>query len=307
MTAESDRYGVPQHAPGAKLDAGKNRLGLVLGSFANALWAVGEVGTYGANKYSDHGWRSVPNGMERYADAMLRHYFTHERGDVEDPETELDHLAHMAWNALAVLELSIANGKAKVDDIEDVKLGLDTDEEPDGIAFCNKIIHPLFADKSFTVLVIDPAEVVSNHNGPVLGAGHYYEVGHRDESRKWVFGDDGWRPTSDSGIINEGPVEAPSVPQDRPDVNHLGWGPSGVLRPCKAAWLERMRAARAALANMAMRPNPIMPGDYVKTKHDDTPRKVVGMTGDYKSVTLEVIHDGEPHYITHQTKEVERV
>ena len=37
-----------------KNDAGKNRLGLVLGGFADALEDVGLVGTYGASIYSDN-------------------------------------------------------------------------------------------------------------------------------------------------------------------------------------------------------------------------------------------------------------
>ena len=36
-----------------KLDNGKNRLGLVLGGFSHALWLVGCVGTFGADKYTE--------------------------------------------------------------------------------------------------------------------------------------------------------------------------------------------------------------------------------------------------------------
>ena len=39
---------------GVKLDNGKIRLGLVLGGFAKALWEVGCIGTFGANKYGDN-------------------------------------------------------------------------------------------------------------------------------------------------------------------------------------------------------------------------------------------------------------
>jgi hypothetical protein len=42
---EREPVGLGQHVPGAKLDAGKNRLGLVLLGFVEA---VGAVGTYGA-------------------------------------------------------------------------------------------------------------------------------------------------------------------------------------------------------------------------------------------------------------------
>ena len=55
-----------------KNDAGKNRLDLVLGGFADALEAVGLVGTYGATVYSDNSWKCVENGVERYTDALER-------------------------------------------------------------------------------------------------------------------------------------------------------------------------------------------------------------------------------------------
>lgn len=92
-----------QHEPGAKLDAGKNRLGLVLGGFASALQEVGKVGTFGAGKYTDNGWQSVPDALERYTDAMYRHLLAEAAGERNDPETGLPHAAHAAWNALARL------------------------------------------------------------------------------------------------------------------------------------------------------------------------------------------------------------
>ena len=103
----SDPLGKNQHEPGAKLDSGKNRLDLVLGDFARALWEVGRVGTYGASKYTDRGWLTVPNGIERYGDALVRHYLQRKRGEVNDPESGIDHLAHLAWNALAILQLAL--------------------------------------------------------------------------------------------------------------------------------------------------------------------------------------------------------
>ena len=89
---------------GVKYDQGKPRCSLVLGDFARALLAVSEVGTFGANKYTDHGWVTVENGFERYSDALVRHLL---QGSYEpyDRESGLSHAAHAAWNALARLEL----------------------------------------------------------------------------------------------------------------------------------------------------------------------------------------------------------
>ena len=96
-----------QHEPGAKLDQGKNRLGLVLGGFSLALQEVGKVGTFGANKYSDNGWMEVENGIDRYTDAMMRHYMSEESGEKFDDETKLLHAAAVSWNALARLDLML--------------------------------------------------------------------------------------------------------------------------------------------------------------------------------------------------------
>ena len=96
-----------QHAPGAKLDGGKPRVGLVLGDFALALLEVAKVGTAGAVKYSDHGWLSVPDGVSRYTDALGRHLLAEGAGEKMDPELGLLHAACAAWNALARLELQL--------------------------------------------------------------------------------------------------------------------------------------------------------------------------------------------------------
>ena len=102
---EVDPLGKTAHQPGAKLDAGKPRPALVLGGFARALMEVVKVGTYGAVKYTDNGWMEVPNGDNRYDDAALRHWLTEKIGKPMDTDTELDHAAHQAWNALARLDL----------------------------------------------------------------------------------------------------------------------------------------------------------------------------------------------------------
>ena len=109
----TDPNGIDQHAPGAKLDNGKPRHGIVLGAFSNALTEVAKVGTFGANKYSDNGWLSVPNGLARYTDAMLRHHFAEAGGEELDEDSGLSHAAHRAWNALAVLELALREKGSK--------------------------------------------------------------------------------------------------------------------------------------------------------------------------------------------------
>ena len=104
---ERDPHGKDANETGAKLDAGKNRLGLVIRGFARALWAVGEVGTIGAKKYTDNGWMEVPDGIARYDDAEFRHVLKEAMGEKYDNDTELLHAAHRAWNSLAILELML--------------------------------------------------------------------------------------------------------------------------------------------------------------------------------------------------------
>lgn len=100
---EQDPTGRKPSDPGAKLDKGKP-LAAVLMDFSHALQQVVAVGTYGANKYSRGGWVSVPDGEQRYLDAAWRHLLA-AKPEGSDPDTHLDHLAHAAWNLLAVLEL----------------------------------------------------------------------------------------------------------------------------------------------------------------------------------------------------------
>ena len=105
--AEADPNGLHPNSPGAKLDAGKVRPSLVLGGFARALWEVSKVGTYGATKYTDNGWMEVVDGDKRYDDAKMRHWLKEKMGEKCDKDTNLTHLAHEAWNALARLDLYI--------------------------------------------------------------------------------------------------------------------------------------------------------------------------------------------------------
>lgn len=105
LPTEIDPNGKSAHEPGAKLDAGKPMVSLVLGGFARALLEVSKVGTFGARKYTPNGWMTVPNGIERYADAGMRHNLYRAMGETHDPDSKLLHLAHEAWNKLAELEL----------------------------------------------------------------------------------------------------------------------------------------------------------------------------------------------------------
>lgn len=91
-----------------KYDAGKPcAFRGVIDYFPRAIEAVAAVSTFGASKYAWKGWESVDDGVARYSDAMVRHLLKEGKGEVLDPDSGLAHAAHVAWGALARLELMI--------------------------------------------------------------------------------------------------------------------------------------------------------------------------------------------------------
>ena len=137
---EKDPNGTPPHHPGAKGDAGKTRAGLVLGGFARALLEVSAVGTFGATKYTPDGWVSVPNGIERYTDAMHRHLLAEATGERLDGDSGLAHAAHAAWCALARLDLMLRAGQEQSLSVPYIG--------PDRRACCNDLSDMVRAGKS---------------------------------------------------------------------------------------------------------------------------------------------------------------
>ena len=65
-----------------------------------AVEAVAKVMTFGAKKYAPDGWKSVPNAVNRYNSAMLRHMTALQGGELIDPDSGLPHSDHIACNAL---------------------------------------------------------------------------------------------------------------------------------------------------------------------------------------------------------------
>lgn len=103
-----------KQAKGAiKYDGGKPSLFQgTIDYFPRALEAVGRVSTFGASKYAWKGWEGVDNGFLRYSDAMVRHLIEEGKGERIDPDSGLLHAAHVAWGALARLELMLRENQA---------------------------------------------------------------------------------------------------------------------------------------------------------------------------------------------------
>lgn len=109
---------------GLKHDAEKLRLDLIP---PEAIRALGEVLTYGANKYDDRNWELGISEDRLYA-ALQRHLLAWREGKAKDEESGLSSLAHALCNlamlvtferrsARADRELlyAIASGKSSLD------------------------------------------------------------------------------------------------------------------------------------------------------------------------------------------------
>lgn len=93
---------------GAKLDSGKSPVFRgFLNYFPRAILSIAEVSEIGSKKYCWNGWETVDDGVNRYSDALVRHMCKDSSGEKYDIDTKLLHKAHVAWNALAVLELEL--------------------------------------------------------------------------------------------------------------------------------------------------------------------------------------------------------
>ena len=75
--------------------------------FPKALKAVADISAMGAKKYSWGGWKDSATfaDVHRFEDALGRHLLNEHVEGWYDPESNLLHAAHAAWNALAKLEL----------------------------------------------------------------------------------------------------------------------------------------------------------------------------------------------------------
>lgn len=79
-----------------------------------ALSEVANVGTYGSIKYKDENWRDGLTYKETFG-SMMRHAVMWFLGEERDKESGCHHLAHVAWNALAILEFILQSRRKGLD------------------------------------------------------------------------------------------------------------------------------------------------------------------------------------------------
>lgn len=87
---------------GRKFDGGKLEYGLLP---PQALKATVDVLTFGAQKYERDNWKYVSDSKRRYFDAAQRHIWAYKVGEVNDPETGVNHLAHAICCLMFMLDL----------------------------------------------------------------------------------------------------------------------------------------------------------------------------------------------------------
>lgn len=106
MTKESpERSDVGQQGVGMKYDGGKPLWSLLMEGCARSVAGVVSILTFGARKYAPNSWQTVPDGYNRYRDALYRHLHAIERGETHDEESGLPHWHHLLCNAHFCAEL----------------------------------------------------------------------------------------------------------------------------------------------------------------------------------------------------------
>lgn len=85
---------------GEKKDSGKLRWDLLP---FGPIRRIVEVLTFGAAKYADDNWQSVPDSRKRYFAALMRHIDSWWAGETLDQESGKPHLAHAGCCLLFLL------------------------------------------------------------------------------------------------------------------------------------------------------------------------------------------------------------
>jgi hypothetical protein len=98
--------------PGKRYDVGKPRYDLIP---PEVLDQLAMLYTVGADKYEERNWEK---GMSwsRVFNPLMRHAWAFWRGETHDPETKMNHMIHVAWNALALAHYCGNDKYKKLDD-----------------------------------------------------------------------------------------------------------------------------------------------------------------------------------------------
>ena len=105
--------------PATRFDAGKIPYHLFP---LDAFEEICKVMQFGAKKYAERNWEQ---GMSwsRVARSMFSHFISMCRGEQTDPESNLPHAAHMAWNAIVLLTYTLRPKLHNLNDLSNLYSG----------------------------------------------------------------------------------------------------------------------------------------------------------------------------------------
>ena len=93
---------------GKKNDEGKVRFDLITPEFEEQ---VAKALTHGAKEYGANNWQHVEDPINRYYAALRRHLNAWRKGEKVDPDSGLNHLAHVAANTMFLLHFECPGDK----------------------------------------------------------------------------------------------------------------------------------------------------------------------------------------------------
>jgi len=82
-----------------KADDGKSRVDLIDPEF---ILGLGDVLAFGAEKYSDEGWKKIEDKHNRNYGSAMRHLLQWKAGQTADEESGKSHLLHAAYNLMVL-------------------------------------------------------------------------------------------------------------------------------------------------------------------------------------------------------------
>ena len=85
---------------GLRFDEGKPRFDLIP---TYPMFQLARLFTFGAHKYADRNWEKGMNWSKVLA-PLQRHLWKWMAGEDNDDETGLNHMVHVAWNAMVLVE-----------------------------------------------------------------------------------------------------------------------------------------------------------------------------------------------------------
>ncbi len=148
----------------ARFSKGKIRHDLV------APWALDQIArvyTYGTQKYDDDNWWKGLKWKKDVFGCILRHVWKWFRGEVNDDESGLHHLAHAAWNCMTLMEYE-RNGIGIDDRVPYILDLMEAKERERRIKLWKKLVSQ-GKDKEYNGLLLEEENSIESEKCPMCG------------------------------------------------------------------------------------------------------------------------------------------